>query len=152
MVHKRVRGWTSRRSLPVQNVFDHPPSQPPPPPPHHTYTHTSEYIFIKQPFDKGPGKTIKINFLARKVAAIVKYMTGLSTLGAPELVSGYWHKMVLCSHLEYPADMYLCAYLKLELTSEYKALVRIDPELTKTVCARDPRRCPFYYPWTRSRP
>ena len=80
------------------------------------------------------------------MTAIVKYMTGLSTLGAPELVSGYWHKMVLCSHLEYPADMYLCAYLKLEFTSEYKALVRIDPELTKNGVRQGPSAVPFLLP------
>ena len=51
--------------------------------------------------------------------------------------------MVLSSHLEYPADMYPCAYLKLELTSEYKALVRIDPELTKNGVRQGPSAVPF---------
>ena len=36
-----------------------------------------------------------------KISCISETTEGLSSLGAQEPVPGYWHKMVLCSYLEY---------------------------------------------------
>ena len=74
-----------------------------------------------------------------------EFNEGLFILGAREPVPRYRHKMVLCSHFEFPiCDLqrslsYFAvadAFLKPELDSEKKA---VDfPELTKIVCTHGP--------------
>ena len=55
-----------------------------------------------------PSKDPYPSFKSQRRVSSVKITKGLSTLGDWVPVPGCWHKMVLCSHFEYP--IYDCVH------------------------------------------
>ena len=89
--------------------------------------------------------SLVLNYILNVKFFTIHYILGLSRLCAQEPVPGYQHKMVLCSHFEYPICDCIYSYsispcqtsiLKHELGSENKAVDCL--ELTKIVCRQGP--------------